>query len=251
MLDIILEESRILLNFNPAFFDDKFKERWKKRENVQIAYQKYGKLTMEEPFLGFDKCFKRIAEDKIISYEWPFPEQKEREDRAGIFYVDMHEIEKFLVSLYTLFGYEINGRFGNPKTASEQSIFIDLTCRYQSSEGRPGLGGAIYPPLLDFFKNCDEETAEALCKYVKKEMSRMNLYIYGTENNFFRVKIQEDGFYLNTGQDGSVWSINEGTDYYNRQKIADHNIFGPGQQFILVVGMIALNTFYRKQVKND
>lgn len=251
MLDIILEESRILLNFHPAFFDNEFEERWEKREKLKVAYTKYGELTMQKPFLGFDKCFKCIAEDKIISYEWPFPEQKEREGRAGIFYVEMHEIEKFLVSLYTLFGYEINSRFGDPKKAPEQSIFIDLNCRYQSSEGRPGLGGAIYPPLMNFFKNCNGETTETLYTYVRKEMSRLNLYIYGTENNFCRVKIQEDGFYLNIGQDGSVYSFNEGTDYYDRQKITDHNIFGPGQQFILVIGIIALNTFYRKQVKDD
>jgi len=247
MFDIILEENRMLLNFKLRFFDNKFKERWDKSLIVNKAYRMYGKFNSGKKFLGFSDCLKLVSEsiDKIV-YEWPLPKHNGND-------VDVAVLEKFLATILILFIYEIEAKFSEPKDNPEQSFSLRLVLSEPSNK-RTFTHGWLYPPLVTFLKEANDTILTEALAYTKIEMKRLYYYVIGTKTNFIRADCYNNELVLEVpsfmGATNIKCIFSKAHDN-GKVPIEDHNVYGTPNQFLLVCGLIALNTFFRKQVQND
>ncbi len=268
MLDIILEDSRIILIFAKTFFNEGFMKNPKVLRIVNEVYSNYGAFNLGEENLGFSDCLKFVSKNQeTVIYEWPLPEQIRHDchcigssfenncpscqDTKVIWNVDANFLEIFMATIYIFLFYEIEMKTPDPEENPHQTFTLDLVV---GKKGKAVTHGYIYPPLHTFLKECSEKVGKLLREYVKSEMQRMNDYIHGTKDSSIRADIHGGQILLAVSGAGNATYISSNFEermYMNKARIECHNVDGCMQQFLLIIGLIALNTFYRKQVKND
>lgn len=267
MIDLYIENNAIYLDCDPVLFEG-FAERRAADKRAKEAYKEYGDFITETHELGFNGCLKLAMQiDKRLVYMWNFPKQIPSkcscadkgetyhcylcDDTRVRFNLDHFEVKRFLATLHIISFYEITGRFLDPKDAPNQSFCLDLNCRYDGVV-RPAIGGYLYPPLVNFLKTRDNEQIAEIEKYVKTETQRVHDYMWGRKIKCVMTKISRDSFYVCISGDATSLSTDRDCALYEgKVLLADHNVFNAIDQFILASSIINLNTFYRKQVKND
>lgn len=256
MIDILLKGKTIIVIFSPLFINEGFRQQW----NNHLHSNGEMKFVVDNEALGYNGCLKlQSFNKKEIIYYWELPEQRDedcqcvkypRVGNGGCSYcnnkkklrrINFDELDPFLNTINDLFYYEFDGRFPEPILLTEQSF--DL-CSSPNAEI-----GHIYPNLLNFLKTCKESVLRKTNSYVSKEMERINKYIWGKystldiriERNHFIFDLLSDGIWLemerNERKDLRCFSL-----HWKSQNSMDY--------FVLLSGIIALNTFFRKHEEN-
>ncbi len=256
MIDILLKGKTIVVIFSPLFINEGFRQQW----NNHIHSSDEMKFVVDNEALGYNGCLKLQSFDtKKIIYHWKLPEQRD-EDCQCVTYprigggdcsycnnkrklkrINFDELDPFLNTIKDLFYYEFDGRFPNPVVLSEQSF--DL-CSLPLAEI-----GHIYPNLLNFLKNCKKTTLRKTNTYVCRDMERINKYIWG-KHSTLDVRIGRNHFIFDLLSDG-IWLELERSERNGLRSFSLHwKSENSMDFFVLLIGVIALNTFFRKHEEN-
>lgn len=112
---------------------------------------------------------------------------------------------------------------------------------------RSGGIGHLYAPLLGFIRNAPSEVLRELSSSVESWMRKAHLQIYGYDEEDMCVHLFRSGIYLGLA-DGSARSFHVSAfkEGDASARIEPHHVDNIQDEFILMTGIIAINTFFRR-----
>ncbi len=251
MIDIILKELEITLIFSSSFINEGFRKQWNNHKD-----NKKGLFIVDNESLGYNSCLKLKSHSKEnVIYTWQLPSQKEKpchcvqfepierpcrqcNDTRKVIGTNFSDVNDFLNTLNSLFK-EFMLRYPNPAELDNQTF--DL-CGSMLAES-----GHIYPSLIEFINNCDEGILKEVDSYVSKEVERINAHIWGKHSSL-QINVERNYFLFYLGG-GTHLELDKG-ETHGVRTFSLHNVDYNIEFFILLIGILALNTFYREQVKD-
>ncbi len=252
MIDIILKDLEMTITISRKIIDESFVRQYNNHKD-----EKKGVFNVNNNALGYNNCLTMNSfTDTAVFYSWKIPVQKEKpchcvqfepierpcrecNDTKKVKGIKFSEVDDFLNTLNTLFSEFLRR---NPKPSELENQTFDL-CGSMLAES-----GHIYPSLIEFINNCDEGILNEVDSYVSKEIERVNAHIWGRHSTL-QINVERDYFLFYLG--GGTHLELDKDETRGLRTFSLHNVDYNIDFFILLIGVLALNTFYREQVKDD
>ena len=248
MIDITLQGNSIFVVFCTDFINEMFRKQWNNHKD-----ERKGTFVVNNSSLGYHGCLKLISYDsQLIIYSWTLPQQKDVDcqcvqyprvegycnycNNAKKFRrIDFDDLDYFLDTINDLFNYEFEGRYPKPLGLKGQNF--DLCSQMMAGTGR------IYPQLLAFIKNCKEDIFQSFKSYILTEMERIHEYVWGKHSSLM-ITFERYTFQFNVPGNG-IWLQLDNYERTGLRTFSLHNVDSDIDFFCLLIGVIAMNTFFQ------